>query len=502
MSYVLGVDLGTTAIKAALFDKDGAEVVSHTEEYSLITAKPGHVELEAQTYIDTFRNAVRAVLSGSDRDISVLGLSAQGETLLCLGEDGDPIRNVIVWMDNRATAEAQEIEDHFGRDTIHATTGQVAMDPIWPASKLLWLKRHEPETFSRAARFALLKDYILLRLTGRLISEDSLLCTTILWDIRSRGYWPEMLQYLGVEEQQLPEIARQGEIVGQVAEAGSRDLGVPVGIPVSVGALDQACGALGIGNAVPGIFSESTGSALTSVTLVNELTLDPHAQVPCFPSAIAGQYMLHNFSTGGMVMRWYRDEFCRAESEIEELCGVNAYWLIDQEVASVPPGSEGLIVLPHLQGAGPPDLDPFAKGVIFGITLAHGKAHLSRGIMEGVTMVLKRMIDATAKLGVEVEQIISLSGGSKSDVWCQIKADATQVPVHTLRSADAAACRGAAIIAGAHGDVWESVESAAARELVFERTFQPRPEYAAVYAQLFDRFVALQEMAGTFARRT
>jgi sugar (pentulose or hexulose) kinase len=339
----------------------------------LLTPRAGHEELNADTYTTTFSLAVRRAIqdaSISPETLCVLGLSAQGETLLCLDANNEPLRRAIVWMHNRAAAEADQIEQHFGRALIHSTTGQVAMDAIWPASKILWLKRHEPELFARTAKFALLKDYLVQRLTGRLVSEDSLLCSTILWDINTRRYWPEMLDYLGISEQQLPEIAAQGELVGKVSAEASANLGVPAGLPVSVGGLDQACGALGVGNVVPGIFSESTGSALTSVTVVDELRLDPSARVPCFPAAVPGQYMLHNFSTGGMVMRWYRDEFCATEKQIEELCGISAYYLIDKEVQRVEPGCDGLIVVPHLQGSGPPDLDPYARGVIFGLTLA------------------------------------------------------------------------------------------------------------------------------------
>lgn len=493
---VLGVDVGTTAIKAAVFDSTGAELTSHTEEYSLLTPRAGYVELEAETYTTTFATAVRGALRGTTdatSALAALGLSAQGETFVCLDAENQPIGRAIVWLDNRSTAESEEIEQHFGRPTIHATTGQVAMDAIWPAAKILWLKRHQPEVFARTAKFALLKDYLVYRLTGRLVSEDSLLCSTILWDINTRAYWPEMLDYLGITADQLPEIAGQGEIVGSVTDTAATEFGLPAGLPVSVGALDQACGALGIGNAIPGIFSESTGSALTSVTIVEELALDAAGRVPCFPAAIPGQYMLHNFSTGGMVMRWYRDEFCASEMQVEELCGINAYYLLDQEVEKVDPGCEGLVVLPHLQGSGPPDLDPHARGVIFGLTLAHKKQHLARAIMEGVTMVLRRMIDSTNQLGVEVNEIISLSGGSKSSVWCQIKADATQLPVHTLNGADSAACRGAALIAGAAAGVWESAAAVARSGVDFDRTYLPRTENAEIYDQLFGRYLALQE---------
>ncbi|VEJ59569.1 xylulokinase [Arachnia propionica] len=494
--YLLGIDVGTTAIKAAVFDTDGIEVGSFTAEYTLLTPRAGQVELDVETYVTTFALAVRGALQEAAvpaSEIAVLGLSAQGETFCCLDNDNQPIGRAIVWMDTRAAAEAEIIEEHFGRPTLQTTTGQVSMDSIYPAAKLLWLRTHEPKRFQNTAKFALLKDYLVYRMTGRLTSEDSLLCTTMLWDINTRRWWPEMLDYLGITPEQLPEIAPQGDIVGLLTASAAAELGLPAGLPVSVGALDQACGALGIGNAEPGIFSESTGSALTSVTITDELTLDPAGRVPCFPSAIAGQYMLHCFSTGGMVMRWYRDNFCSSEMQVESLCGINAYYLIDQEVAQVEPGCEGLIVLPHLQGSGPPDLDAYARGTIFGLTLAHKKQHLSRGVMEGVTMVLRRMIEATAQLGIKVSEIISLSGGAKSAAWCQIKSDATGLPLRTLLSAESAACRGAALIAAVGAGLIESAAPIARQSIDFDRSYQPNPQHTKTYDELFERYGMLEK---------
>ncbi|MFV9429038.1 xylulokinase [Rhodococcus aetherivorans] len=494
--YVLGVDIGTTAIKAALFGADGAEVAEHTAEYDLLTPRAGYVELEPDTYIHTFAHAVTSLLRESTVDVSsirALGLSAQGETMLCLDSHDQPLGRAIVWMDNRASAESDEIEQHFGRATIHAVTGQPAMDPIWPAAKILWLRRNDPARFAATARFALLKDFIVQRLTGRLVSEDSLLCSTLFWDINTRQYWPDMLDYLGIDNAKLPEIAPQGEIIGALKSSAAAELGLPAGLPVSVGALDQACGALGLGNVTPGIFSESTGSALTTVTVVDELRLDPAGRVPCFAAALPGQYMLHTFSTGGMVMRWFRDQFCSTEKQIEELCGINAYQLIDEEVRQIEPGCDGLVVLPHLQGSGPPDLDPHARGAFFGLTLSHSKQHLARGVMEGVAMVLRRMISSTEDLGVKIEEIISLSGGAKSAVWCQIKADATGRPVHTVSGAGSAGCRGAAIIAGVAVGLWHSAVDIARTGLEFHNTYKPDTANIAAYDDLYTRFLALQE---------
>jgi len=501
--YLLGVDIGTTAIKAAIFDHEGREIGCQIVEYSLTAPQPGHVEMEPDTYLETFAQAVHGALQAariSAGQLAVLGLSAQGETMLCLDEHDQPLGPAIVWMDSRASAEAATIEAHFGREHIHTITGQVAMDAIWPASKILWLKQHQPDIFSRTHRFALLKDFMILQLTGRLVSEDSLLCSTMLWDINTREYWPQMLDYLGIHAGQLPDIAKQGEIIGHINAQAAERFGLPAGLPVSVGALDQACGALGVGNVEPGIFSEGTGSALVCVTICDTLVLDPAAAVPCFPAAIAGHYMLHTFSTGGMVMRWFRDEFCSSERRIESLCGINAYTLIDKEVQQVPPGCDGLIVLPHLQGSGPPDLNANACGVFFGLTLAHKKQHFSRGIMEGLAMVLRRMMEAITRLDVEVHEIISLSGGARSAAWCQIKSDITQRPIRTLHGAENAACRGAALIAAANLGGWNNLAEIACHGLEVEHRYTPNPDNTATYDTLFKKYEQLSDAIAPLVR--
>ncbi|MCR8928891.1 FGGY family carbohydrate kinase [Priestia megaterium] len=496
MKYILGVDIGTTAIKAAVFDSNGQECGSRTEEYTLITPSAGMVELAAESYVETFSAAIKSAIESSGvniDDIVSLGMSAQGETLLCLNQNGSPLRRAIVWMDNRAVDEAAFIERKLGRDIVHKTTGQVGMDAIWPASKMLWLQRNEPDIYNKTAKFVMVKDYLIYLLTGRLICEDSLLCSTMWWDINTREYWPEMLDLLEIKEEQLPEIVRQGEMVGTISQDAAERFGLSKELMISAGALDQACGALGVGNVNPGVFSESTGSALTSVTIVDKPILDPAMEMPCFASAIPGKYMLHAFSTGGMAIRWYRDVFCAIEKEVAELSGINAYTLIDREVEQVPPGSEGLIVLPHLQGSGPPDTNNLAKGVFYGVTLAHKKQHFSRGIMEGVTMVLRRMIEATEALGIDIKEIISLGGGSKSSVWCQIKSDATGLTIKIMKDTESAACLGAAILAGVGAGVWESPEEAATSITREDKIYQPNEKNKEVYDQVFDNYKKLQE---------
>lgn len=496
MKYILGVDLGTTAIKAAVFDENGRECASKTVEYTLLTPAPGMAELEAETYIKTFRAAVSEAVKRAKlepEDIVSVGMSAQGETTLCLDENNEPLRPAIVWLDVRASEEAAYIENIIGRKNIQKHTGQPGMDAIWPAAKILWLKRHEPDIYNKTAKYVQLKAYFSYLLTGKMVCEDSILCTTMYWDIRTREYWPEMLDLLGIIEEQLPEIYEQGENIGYITPEGAKMFGLSTKTTLNAGALDQACGALGVGNVRPGTFSDCTGSNLATVTIVDELILDPAMQMPCFASAIPGKYMLHAFSSGGMILKWYRDTFCRLEMMKEAEGGENAFEAICREASLIPPGNDGLIMIPHLQGSGPPDTDNYAKGVYFGITLAHKKAHFTRAIMESIAVILRRMMQAMGELGVNFENIIALGGGSKSSYWCQLKADATGLPVTVSAVNESSACLGAAILAGVASGIWESCEAAADKIISGGTVYMPHEELKPAYDELFERSMKLWE---------
>lgn len=494
MRYILGVDLGTTAIKAAVFDEKGKECGSKTVEYALLTPSPGMAELKVNTYVETFKEASQKAIERAGipvEDIVSVGMSAQGETTICLDENNEPLRPAIVWMDVRAVEEAEYIESVIGKENIQKHTGQPGMDAIWPASKILWLKKHEPDTYNKTAKYLQLKAYFSYLLTGKMVCEDSILCTTMYWDITTREYWPRMLELLGIVEDQLPDIYRQGETIGHITPEGARLFGLSTKTTLNSGALDQACGALGVGNVRPGTFSDCTGSNLATVTIVDELMLDPAMQMPCFASAVPGKYMLHAFSSGGMILRWFRDSFCELEMMKEAEGGEAAFEAVCREASRIAPGSDGLIMIPHLQGSGPPDTDNNAKGVYFGITLAHHKPHFARAIMESVAMILRRMMQAMGSLGAEFETIVALGGGSKSSYWCQLKADATGLPVKLMSTNESSACLGAAILAGVASGIWESCEAAADEVVTPEIVYEPKKELKPAYDVLFEKSMKL-----------
>lgn len=496
MRYILSADLGTTAFKAAVFDEKGRLCGSDTCEYEIYTPGPGLAEAAPDIYEETFRTACRSAVKKAgitpDQILSI-SLSTQGETTLFLDENMKPLRNAIVWFDTRALSEAEDIVGRFGMDEIQRRTGQTGADAIWPGAKILWLQRHEPENFRRMKKAVQLEGYISLLLTGRTAGESTILGSTCYFDINTGKYWPEMLDFLDITEEQLPKIVPSGTDLGHISSEAARRFGFSEKTTLNIGAIDLACGAIGAGNVRPGIFSESTGSALCTVTLVDRPVYDPERNMPLYCGAKPGQYMIHAYSTGGMMMRWFRDNFCELEISSENSLGQNAYDQLDELAEKVPAGSEGLIALPHLQGSGPPDLDQDAKGVFFGMTIAHGKGHFARAVMEGVAMVLCRMIEGTRSLGIDVDRIVSFSGGAKSRLWNQIKADASGLPVYTTKDDESAACLGTAILAGTSLGIWDSIEQAADEAVKKDRIYRPDPSKKPIYDDLLRKYKKLMK---------
>jgi len=493
MDAILAVDLGTTALKCALHDLQGNMVAKDTEEYQLITPDALSVEMDTETYWQAFITAIGKVMNASGvaaAEVKALGISAQGETLVVADRSGQPLRPAIVWLDNRAQSEADELGKLLGHRHAYEITGQVRLVPTWPAAKVLWLRRHEAQLFENIDKFLLLEDYFLHRLTGEYVCEGSLVTSTCYWNFRTREWWPEMLEALGITVDRLPRYAESGVPVGKLLPEVAGELGLSPQTVACTGALDQACGAIGVGNIRPGIFSENTGAALAICATVSEPTLDPDNQMPCHYHGVPDLYMLHTFTGGGIVLRWFRDEFSRMESAVAHASGLDAYDLMGAEAARVPPGCEGLVMLPHLQGAMAPEANPKAKGVFFGFTLRHGRSHFTRAIMEAVGFIVRRNIEVIEGMGVSVSEIRALGGGARSRIWKQIEADITHRPVVTTTNEEAATL-GAAILAGKAVGLYSSIEEAASQMVQIKERFEPNQENFALYDEAYRNYVEL-----------
>jgi len=494
--YILSVDVGTTATKVALFNLSGNTIASVTKEYELITPSALEVEVAIETLWNSFKEGVKQILFSTKivpSNIVAIGISAQGETLVPIDKDGKPLRKAIVWLDNRAQEEAEILDKKFNDGTSYKITGQVKIVPTWPASKILWIKRHQPEIFRQAYKYLLVEDYFIWKMTGTFASEGSLLCSTCYWNIVTKKWWSEMLNFLEITEDHLPEIREPGEKVGELIPSAAKELGLTTETVVSTGALDQACGTLGVGNIKPGVFTENIGAALAICATLEKPVFDPQKRMPIHYHAIADKYMAHTFTIGGMALRWFRDTFCETEVNAAKLASVSAYQLIDKEVESVPPGSEGLVMLPHLQGAMAPEANPKAKGVYFGFTLRHRKPHFARSIMEAIACTIRKNIDVLEDMKIKVKEIRALGGGARSTVWNQIIADLTKRPVITTKHDEDAACLGAAILAGKAAGIFRRLEDAVKDMVTIKKRYRPNLENYENYDTLYTKYNKLYE---------
>ena len=496
--WILGIDIGTTSLKTAVFDKTGTKLASAVTEYSLLTPAPELVEVPCPVYMDSLKKSFRTMKEkGVDlRKIGYVGFSVQGETLCFLDKEGNDLGNAIVWMDNRAAKQAREMREKFGDELCYKVTGQVSFEANWPAEKILWVKENEPERFAKIGHILLLEDYIIYKLTGKFVAEGSLLTSTEYWDIRTKKYWKEMLDFIGIDESLLPEIHESGEIVGTILPEMAEELGLSEDTVITTGCLDQAAGAIGVGNIRPGIFSENIGAALAICVPTKTLTYDPNRQMPVHYFALPDTYMMHTFTTGGMCLRWFRDNFCAEEMDVQKTTGIDAYDLMNREVERVAPGADGLLCLPHLQGSMAPDVNLNAKGVFYGATLKTTKAHFIRAIMESLGYLICRNLEAINAMGLKVDEIRTMGGGSKSEIWNQIKSDITGKTLNVTGHSQDTACLGAAILAGKAAGIFDSIESAVDSMVQIKKAYTPNPENHELYKKQYEKFKMLFQSLG------
>ena len=492
----LGIDAGTTALKSVLFDPTGRILASSHEEYLLLTPGPARVELDAEIYWGACCRTVRAVVANSGIEpgrIAALAISSQGETLIPVDAAGCPTRSAIVWLDNRAVAEAREIGSIFDIDAIYRATGQPEVTPTWPACKILWLRRHEPATFARTARFLLVEDFLLHRLTGEFVTEYSVQSSSLLLDIANKRWWSPALDAAGIRPEQLGRLLQPGEVVSPLSRAGAEASGLSRQTLAVTGGLDQMLGAVGAGNIAPGAITEMTGGALAIVATVGQPSYDPLRRVPCHYHGRPDLYALMPWNqTAGMALKWFRDGFYAAEAEAATEAGRDPYDDLAALAATAPAGCQGLVMLPHLEGAACPEFNPAARGVFFGATLRHGRPHFIRAILEAVAFMLRQDVELVQALGVPIQEVRSTGGGARSPLWLQIKADVLQRPITTL-ACEEVACLGAAMVAATAAGHFTRLEEAVTAMVRVRRTFEPEADNATMYEAGYRRYLELYE---------
>ena len=451
---LLGIDYGTTSVKAALFDEKLNQLCCLSEDYTLKT-KGDIVEFEAEKYWDILKKLLAEVRE--EATVDALAIDTQCETLILTDEEGNPVRDAIVWLDNCATKEAEEIDAKFGKELVYKITGQPEITATWPASKLLWVQKNEPEIWAKTKKIFLLEDYVLYKLTGKFVTEKTLQSSSLYFDINTGKWWREMLDFIGVTEDMLPALMGSGEYVGDYE-----------GIKVATSAMDQVAGAIGAGVVEKGIVSEMTGTTMAIFMPTDEIpAYNPESIVPCHYNYDDGYCLLSWSPTAGMALKWFKNAFMPDKSFSD----------LDKMAEKIPPGSDGVVFLPYLCGSTMPKYNPEARGSFAGLAPEHTGAHFARAVMESVACMLKGNLDY---LGVPVREIRAMGGGAMSPLWCTMKADMTGKSLVTLKNKETA-CLGSAILAGVGAKCFASVKDAC-KMIETDKVYSPTgADYSAVY---------------------
>jgi len=500
MQALLGIDLGTTGVKAALFaTEDGDVLASAFVDYPLVHPHPGWAEQHPDDWWQATIIAIRSCLADSVRhriaptDICGIGLSGQMHGVVLLDAEQQVLRPCIIWADQRSEAQCQWMTERVGAARLIELVSNPAL-PGFSASKVLWVRDNEPEIFARTRTIVLPKDYIRYRLTGVMAIEISDAAGTCLLNVKEGKWSHEVLEAIRCDPALLPPVIAADAISGTSTKEVASLTGLPTGIPVAGGGADNACGAVGNGVVRSGLALVSIGTSgvvLTHAAIPQVDTSGPVPRVHTFNHAIPhAWYLMGVTQAAGLSLRWVRDNIGLPERVLERWSGLDAYELLAKEAAGVPPGSDGLIFLPYLQGERTPHLDASARGGWIGLMASHDRRHLIRAVLEGVAFSLKDCFTIIGEQGLQLEQIRATGGGAKSSLWRQIIADVLGVELVTTNAQEGPAF-GAALLAGVASGVYASVEQACKTIVQVRERTEPCPEAGRIYAESYEVYHAL-----------
>jgi len=477
----LGIDVSTTSAKALLVDELGAVVGSASSELSLSTPQPLWSEQDPYEWwratVQSIRQAlIQAKVSGEA--VHAVGLTGQMHGLVLLDAQKNVLRPAILWNDQRTSAECEEITRKVGFEHLLHLTGNKALTGF-TAPKILWVRKHEPEIYARAAHILLPKDYVRLCLTDDYAVDKADGSGMMLFDLKQRDWSNELLETLEIPREWLPKTYEGQEITGEISQEAARQTGLKARTPVVAGGGDQAAQAVGVGAVTPGIVALTLGTSGVVFASTGEPFIENEGRLHAFCHAVPGIWHLMGvmLSAAGS-LKWYRDILAP---------GV----LFDDLLApaqDIPAGSEGLFFLPYLTGERTPHPDPLARAAFVGLTIRHSRHHMTRAVLEGVAFGLRDNMELIRSAGLgEIRQVRVSGGGARSPLWRQILSDVMAVELVTVNTTEGAAY-GAALLAGVGAGSWRTVaESCQATVNTVERT-QPQPWAVKQYEQAYQLY--------------
>src|SRR5512141_609219 len=478
MSYFLGIDTSTTSSKALLIDEQGNVIAVASSPHTLQTPKPLWSEQDPREWWDAVALSIRSVLEKTrigGEGIGAIGLTGQMHGLVLLDEAGNVLRPAILWNDQRTQSQCDEIHQIIGREKFIQITGNVALTGF-TAPKILWVKENEPEVYAKAKHVLLPKDYIRYKLTGEYAMDKADGAGTVLFDLKSRDWSDEVLAALEIPPTWMPKTFEGPECTGFITDEAASLTGLKAGIPVMAGGGDQAAQAVGVGAVEPGIVGLTVGTSGVVFATTPSALIEPEGRLHAFCHAVPGMwhFMGVMLSAAGS-LQWYRDTLAPSVSFDDLL----------KEAESLPAGCEGLQFLPYLSGERTPHPDPLARGAFIGLTLRHGRGHMTRAVLEGVSFGLKDSFTLIQNAGLgEIRQVRASGGGTKGALWRQILASVLEAELVTVNTTEGAAY-GAALLAGVGAGAWADVASACKACIRITGSTQPEASEVSAYRKMY-----------------
>ena len=479
----LGLDIGTSGVKAILVGAYGDVLATGVTELPLSTPHPGWAEQEPELWWQASISSIRIVLAAQpNARVASVGISGQMHSSVFLDAQGDVIRPALLWCDGRTTAECREITERVGGE---ARLRDLASNPAlegFTLPKVLWLRNHEPESFKRLSTVLLAKDFVRYRLTGTLATEPSDASATLMYDTANMRWSSEILDAVGLSKSLVPDVGGSAEVLGRVTRDAAGFTGLTEETPVVGGGADNACGAAGVGVITPGEAVTSWGTSGTVLAPTDKPRVDPGLRAHTFCHVAPNTwYIMGVVLSAGGAFAWFRDQLAR------DLAKNDANERLNAEAATIPPGAEGVTFLPYLQGERTPHRDASARGAFVGLSLAHSRSHLSRAVLEGVCFALRDSVAILAELGMAPSHMLLTGGGAKSEFVRRLQAEVFGLPVCTVNREEGPAY-GAALLGAVGAGAFPDLAAAAKATLTRGPLMTPKPGMHSMYDEPYARF--------------
>lgn len=492
-SYLLGIDIGTSACKVAVFQKDGKVLAAENGGYPVYYPHEGWAEQNPEEWWKAVCGAVRRAIVSSGiipGEIAGIGIDGQSWSAIAVDKAGTVLANTPIWMDTRAQSVCHRLNEKIGSEEIFKVAGN-SLQPSYTTAKILWYKENLPEVYKNTYKILQSNSYIAYKLTGEMTQDLSQCYGLHCFDMR-KGVWNEkMCEDLEIPQEFLPEICACDKIVGTVTKEAALESGLAEGTPVVAGGLDAACGTLGAGVIHPGETQEQGGQAGGMSICMDEYKADPRLILGFH--VVPGQWLLQGGTTGGGgVMRWFEKEFADYERLMQEQTGISSLNQLNEIAEKVSPGCDGLVFLPYMAGERSPIWNPHAKGVFYGLDFSKTKGHMVRACMEGVALSLRHNLEVAEEAGAEVKVLRAMGGSANSRLWTQIKSDITGKPI-VVPASDTATTLGAALLAGVGTGFYSDYEEAVQLTVSETRRHEPNEETSAVYDKIYETYLKLYQ---------